>query len=141
MDEHLAGGVGRRLGVRHRYSRHGQRQPCQTAAGKRRRAFLGRWRGRGARKGCGITGGGCSKGWEEGRWEIFWGCFCRARGPGALFPPCHELPALPIWSCRAGAGAGAPTVYFGSRARRHVLGPPVVHQFGFRAQNLRRPRF
>jgi hypothetical protein len=96
------------------YPRRRQRKPSQTAAGKRRRAgelFLGRWRGRGTRKGRGVAGGGCSEEWEEGRREIFWGLI---------------LPGTRAWGCFSTVphGAGAPDRVLPRRGRRSPIFAP-----------------
>jgi hypothetical protein len=61
------------------------------------------------------------KGGRRGDGRFFGGGFCLPSGPGAVFPTCRTLPALPIWSCRAGADMGAPAIYLESNGHRHVF--------------------
>jgi hypothetical protein len=103
---------------------------CECAAGtrgvgsgnlaRRRRGSAGGpmsffWAGRGELERGAVSP--YSEGWEEGQQVIIWGLILpgtRARG---YFSTCHTVPALPIGFCHAGAEAGAPAIYLGSRAR------------------------
>jgi hypothetical protein len=62
------------------------------------------------------------KGGRRGDRRFFRVDFAWHAGPGLFFPPCRTVSALPIGSCHAGAGAGAPAVYLGSNMRQHVFG-------------------
>jgi hypothetical protein len=53
--------------------------------------------------------------------------FCLPSGARAIFPMWRAVSALPIGSCCAGAGAGAPALYLGSNGRDTILDLPVVH--------------
>jgi hypothetical protein len=44
------------------------------------------------------------------------------RGAGVSVVSCRMLPALPIGSCRAGAGAGVLAIFLGSMAHRLIFG-------------------
>jgi hypothetical protein len=88
--------------------------------------------------------GGCS-GREParsgGKWRGWWGNWrdmgktdgnalvSLARGPRASDWRCREVPALPIGSCRTGAGTGAPAHLLGSPMRRRDFG--VLVRAGF----------
>jgi hypothetical protein len=122
MVEHLAGGVGRRLWVRRRYPRRRQGNLARRQRGSVGELFWASGGGGELERGTASLAAAAPKGGRRGVGRFFWGRVCLARWPGALFPPCRELPVLPIGSCHAWAGAGAPAVYLDSRARRYVFG-------------------
>jgi hypothetical protein len=102
------------------HSRRRGKRPNTLPAGYRANLF-GRWRGRGPREGHVVIGGGCSGGWEAGEDRI-WGWIFPAKRGRVVFPTWRAVPTLPIGSCCARAGSGAPTIYLGSNGRRHDFG-------------------
>jgi hypothetical protein len=64
-----------------------------------------------------------------------------ANGPRALFCRCRKVATLPIGSCHAGAGTGAPAHLLGSLPRRHDFGAPGAALFKPRAQITRQRHF
>jgi hypothetical protein len=64
-----------------------------------------------------------------------------ARGPRPSDWRCREVPALPIRSCRTGAGMGAPAHLLGSLTRRLDFEGTGAGRFWSRDQFPCRPRF
>jgi hypothetical protein len=62
-------------------------------------------------------------------------------GAGMSGASCRVLPAPSIGSCRAGAGAGAPAIFWARGRADMILGAPVRPVFSPRAQLRRQPRF
>jgi hypothetical protein len=100
--------------------------------------------------------GGCSGREPAGsgqKWRGWWGKWrdmgktggkatvSLPRGPCASDWRCRELPALPIGSCRTGAGTGAPAHLLGSPTHRRDFGGADAGRFWSRAQFPCRPRF
>jgi hypothetical protein len=109
MDEHLAGGVGRRLWVRRRYRQRRQRKPSQKAAGRHRRAFF--WAGGGGGEvewGAASLAAAAPKDGRRGDDRFFEIDYAWHAGPGMFFIVPH--------------GAGAPDRVLPRRGRRGSAG-------------------